>query len=104
MKASVLTEPHPYQDYFNEKQDLIREKKCHYFVIGGGIWYRHENLAVALKKHKTHSGGIGIARVWFLPIELPTTEDAEYLILFDLGRPEVYGHELIAEIDYGKRR
>ena len=95
------SDKHPYQEHFNDRTQLIRERKCHYFVIGGGVWVTDPDLAKALKKHKVHSASIGIARVWFVPLEL---ESAEYLIDTDAGSPKVYGRELIAEIPYKNKR
>ena len=92
---------HPCQDHFNNRSKMIWKKKCHYFVIGGGVWVTAPDLAKALKKHKVHRASIGIARVWFVPLEL---ESADYLIDSDSGSPRVYGRELIAEIPYKNKR
>jgi len=92
---------HPCQGHFNNRSRMIGEKKCHYFVIGGGAWVTDPDLGKALKKHKIHSASIGIARVWFVPLEM---KKADYLIDSDSGKPRVYGRELIAEIPYKNKR
>ena len=95
------SDKHPYQEHFNDRNQLIWKHKCHYFVIGGGTWVTDPDLFKALKKHRRNASSCRIARVWFIPLKMA---EAEYVIDGDSGVPRVYGRELIAEIIYGKRR
>jgi len=99
MTEKAVEIPLPCQEHFAKRNHMIWKHKCHYFVIGAGIWVTDPDLFKALKKHKRNATSCKIALVWFIPGEMSKTE---YVIDCDTGTPRVHGRELIAEISYDK--
>jgi len=85
------------QKWLNKEQELIVEKKVHYFCACFSHWSTDADMNKAMKKlRKATRAGKYAMHVWLVPLPEETTYDIQNYA------PQVKGAHLIAEVNYGR--